>query len=213
MTLSREEGATRRAILNLLKTGGTKSAGDLSRELGLTQMAVRRHLYALERDGYVRMQPLRQGTGRPVHRYGLTEQSGELFPKNYAALALDLLGEADARNEEAIGLLFKGREQKLLGRYKPRMDGKQLREKVAELAEIQNAAGYMAVMEEIAAGSFELHEYNCPISQVADMYEQACNCELSLFQSLLEADVQRRDCLAKGGARCTYTIKEAHQDR
>ncbi|AJY77401.1 transcriptional regulator [Paenibacillus beijingensis] len=205
--MSREEGATRRAILNLLKIGGTKSAADLSQQLGLTEMAVRRHLYALERDGHVRMQPLRQGTGRPVHRYGLTEQSGELFPKNYAALALDLLGEAAAKDEAAIELMFKGREHKLLGRYKPRMDGRPLRERVAELAEIQNAAGYMAVLEEKAAGSYELHEYNCPISQVADTYQQACNCELSLFESLLEADVERRECLAKGGTRCTYTIK------
>lgn len=56
-------------------------------------------------------------------------------------------------------------------------------------------------------GTYRLHEYNCPIAQVANRYRQACHCEKQLFETLLDASVERTECLADGGARCTYAIK------
>jgi predicted hydrocarbon binding protein len=29
-----------------------------------------------------------------------------------------------------------------------------------------------------------------------------------MFQSLLEANVERTECLAKGGSKCSYTIRQ-----
>jgi predicted ArsR family transcriptional regulator len=202
------EGTTRGRILLLLKTNGRLSAGQLSSELGLTEMAVRRHMYALEREGSISVISVKQAMGRPIHTYELTMQADDRFPKNYNLLALDLLEEL-AEDPETAGLItrmFEGRQKKLLDRYEPRMIGKSLEQKVAELELIQNAGGYMAKAEDKANGQFILHEYNCPIAQVAGKYEQACSCELSLFESLLQTKVERTECLAKGGGRCSYTI-------
>ena len=71
--------------------------------------------------------------------------------------------------------------------------------------------GYMAEVEDGAdAGEeFVLHEYNCPIAQVAGRYQQACQCELALFRELLGTKVERTECLAKGGGKCTYRIGSA----
>ncbi|WP_274649840.1 helix-turn-helix transcriptional regulator [Paenibacillus humicola] len=204
------EGSTRQAVLMLLKTRGRMKAGELAKQLGITEMAVRRHLSSLERDGYIELAIVRQPMGRPTHMYTLTEQAERLFPKNYNALALDLLEElaGDPDTEALIDRLFEGRKRKLQSRYAARMEGKTLDEKVAELAAIQNDGGYMVQLDTDAEG-FTIHEYNCPIAQVAGRYQQACTCELELFEQLLDTGVERTECLAKGGGRCTYRIAKS----
>jgi len=205
---ARGDHSTRERILMLLKTGGRLNAGSLSSELGLTEMAIRRHMYALESEGSVNIVSVRQAMGRPLHAYELTAEADELFPKNYHMLALDLLGELadDPDTAALIDRMFDGRKNKLLERYEPRMAGKSLEQKVSELAAIQNAGGYMAEVEPQSDGSYILYEYNCPIAQVAGKYLQACKCELSLFKSLLDVPVERTECLAKGGGKCSYHI-------
>lgn len=205
---SRRDSSTRERILMLLKTSGRMNAGDLSSELGLTEMAIRRHMYTLESEGSISIVAVRQAMGRPLHAYELTAEADELFPKNYHVLALDLLDELadDPDTAALIDRMFEGRKKKLLDRYEPRMAGKSLEQKVSELAAIQNAGGYMAEVETKSDGSFMLYEYNCPIAQVAGKYQQACRCELSLFKSLLDVPVERTECLAKGGGKCSYRI-------
>ncbi|WP_258171342.1 metalloregulator ArsR/SmtB family transcription factor [Paenibacillus sp. R14(2021)] len=200
---ARQEGSTRQTVLTLLKTNGQMNAGELAKQLQITEMAVRRHLNTLERDGLIAPTIVRQAMGRPTHMFSLTEQAELLFPKNYHVLALDLLEELE--DPGTIDRLFEGRKRKLIERYAHRMEGKSLQEKVSELAAIQNDGGYM-VQVESSGNDLVLHEYNCPIAQVANRYQQACQCELSLFQQLLEAKVERTECLAKGGGKCSYRI-------
>jgi predicted ArsR family transcriptional regulator len=202
------EQSTRERILTLLKTGGRMSAGQLSQTLDLTGMAIRRHMYALEKEGSVCTVSIRQAMGRPLHAYELTKQSDELFPKNYHTLALDLLDELADDPDAAIWIdrMFEGRKRKLLARYESRMTDKSLDQRVHELAAIQNAGGYMVDVEPHGDGGYLLNEYNCPIAQVAGKYKQACQCELALFKALLDVPVERTECLAKGGGKCSYRI-------
>ena len=203
----RNEGSTRRQLLHLLKTKGESCVQDLSGTLGITAMAVRRHLHTLQRDGLVRVSLVRRTVGRPSYRYSLTERAQEMFPRNYAQLTLDLLDELQAMaGTGSVDRLFAARREKLEARYRERMRGKPLREKVAELAAIQNASGYMAEWDEDRDG-FRLYEYNCPVAAVANQYRQACRCERELFASLLDADVERTECLAEGDVRCAYVIR------
>ena len=204
----RHDGPTRQTVLKLLKTRGSATAGELARELGLTEMAVRRHLAALERDGYAEARPVKQPMGRPAYVYELTAEAEQFFPKNYHLLALDLLDlmEREEGRKGAAGQMFEARRKMLYQRHAGRMAGKPLPERIGELASIQNDGGYMVEVETASDREVLLHEYNCPIAQVAARYEQACSCELALFRDLLEADVERIECLAKGGNKCTYRI-------
>jgi predicted ArsR family transcriptional regulator len=200
--------STRKVLLTLMKTKGSLSVNEMAKELGITEMAIRRHLNTLERDGLIEAKLIRQAMGRPMHLYSLTLLADDLFPKNYHQLTLELLGELETEeSDNPVGQLFEGRKQKLLQKYKGRMEGKALAERVAELAEIQNNNGYMAKWETADTGHYVFTEYNCPIAQVAKQYNEACHCELSLFQNLLGADVERTECLTKGGNKCTYLIK------
>ncbi|MVO98450.1 helix-turn-helix transcriptional regulator [Paenibacillus lutrae] len=201
------EPSTRKVVMSLLRTKGPLSVGDLAKELGITEMAVRRHLNTLDRDGLIQSELVRQAMGRPLHMYSLSKQADDLFPKKYHTLTLDILEELVAEEgEEKLNRLFERREDKLADRYGPRMEGKSLPEKVEELAQIQNENGYMVSLEQAENGEMILNEHNCPISQVADQYSTACRCELNLFRKLLGVPVERTECLAKGGTKCVYRI-------
>lgn len=202
--------STRNQLLQMLKVSGSLHVSEMARQLGITEMAVRRHLHALERDGLVDTTLVRQAMGRPSHMYSLTEEAQFLFPNNYHGLTLDLLEEVEAETQDAdlVKRLFDRRKDKLVRRYQDRIQSGQLQEKVRFLAEIQNDSGYMAGWETgEAEGDYIIDEYNCPIAQVANRYEHACESELALFRELLDADVERVECLAKDGRRCRYVIR------
>ena len=59
--------STKDEILIMLKTAGSLTVSDISKELGITEMAVRRHLNTLERDEMIKSTLVRQAMGRPTH--------------------------------------------------------------------------------------------------------------------------------------------------
>ncbi len=199
--------STRNKIMQMIKTSGELTTKELTDQLGITGMAVRRHISILERDNLIESNTVRLPMGRPAAVYRLTAEAEDYFPKKYHSVALDLLAELEGEaGETMVNHLFDRRKATLMQRYEGKMRDKDLERKVAALSEIQNENGYMATWEK-NDNEYVLTEYNCPISQVANKYNHACNCELNLFESLLEADVSRTDCLAKGDKKCVYRIR------
>ncbi|RKD21723.1 transcriptional regulator [Ammoniphilus oxalaticus] len=205
--------STRNEILNMLKLHGSLTVSGMASQLQITEMAVRRHLNTLERDDLIASKMVRQAMGRPTNVYSLTEEADHLFPRHYSEFALDFLQDLEElEGQEKIKRLFDRREERMSEKYKKQVKGETLREKVSQLAELQNEKGYMVEVEEgPAGGSFILKEYNCPISQVAKEYNEACDCELSLFEKVLEAHVERNECIAQGEDKCVYVIKPINE--
>ncbi|GAA4723029.1 DeoR family transcriptional regulator [Brevibacillus fulvus] len=208
--MANENSSTRDQILHMLKMNGSLSVSDMAAELGITEMAVRRHLNTLERDNLIQSTLVRQAMGRPTNIYSLSENADELFPRNYSHLTLDFLRDLKELDGQAkIEELFKRRESRLEQAYLPKMEG-DLEKRVATLADLQNEKGYMVEWEkQEQADSFIFKEYNCPISQVAKEFQQACSCELSLFRRVLNAKVEQTTCMAKGGDKCIFHIHKA----
>ncbi|WP_228116190.1 helix-turn-helix transcriptional regulator [Fictibacillus phosphorivorans] len=207
--------STRDEIIYLLKRNKRMTVTEMAKSLGITEMAVRRHLNTLERDHVIETTLVRQAMGRPIHFYHLTASGDEQFPRNYSGLTVDFLKDIEEVSGTAtIDELFKRRENRLQDRYKDRMNTlTDFEQKVNELANIQNEAGYMVDWERGEdPDTYVLTEYNCPIAKVANEYQQACSCELSLFKRMLQTDaVERKTCMAKGGDYCCYVIKEEKQ--
>ncbi|QMV39918.1 helix-turn-helix transcriptional regulator [Cohnella cholangitidis] len=200
--------STRNRIMQMLKTSGELTTKDLTEQLGITGMAVRRHISNLERENLIESTTVRIPMGRPAAVYRLTDQADDFFPKNYHAVTLDLLAELEGEaGENMVNHLFDLRKTTLMNRYSGKMTNKDLESKVAALSEIQNENGYMATWEKSGDNDYTITEYNCPISRVANKYNHACSCELKLFESLLDAEVSRSDCLAKGDKKCVYHIR------
>jgi predicted ArsR family transcriptional regulator len=200
--------STRREILRSMRIKGGRTAQQLATELGITSMGVRRHLMTLERDGLVTVKTQHQPAGRPTFVYQLSEEGNDTFPKNYHLLATQILDAARVRAGEAhVEDLFAGRMDQLVAQYEPRMRGKDLAGRVAELARIQDENGYMAIWEKVQGG-YLLREQNCAIYRVACRFPEACQYEVELFRRLLDAEITRVEHQVKGDLACTYLVRE-----
>lgn len=212
-SVERQIQSTRRDILTTLKTDGGMTADELSDVLGITAMGVRRHLMTLERDGLVKYTPVQRGVGRPSYVYSLTELADDLFPKNYHQFANQLLDIiADMDGEGKVEQLFANRMERLRKAYAPQLVNKDLPQQLEELTRIQNANGYLAEWEQVDDETFVFVEHNCAIAQVAHACQFACDYELQLYDTLLNADeITRENHMASGQTSCRYRIVRRHE--
>jgi predicted ArsR family transcriptional regulator len=200
---------TRRRIVLALKQHGGLTAAELAEMLGITSMGVRRHLSTLERDHLVRYDLVQRGKGRPSYVYCLSAEAEGLFPKNYAALAKELLGYvADLEGDGQVIQLFDLRAQRRIRNARARLDGQPLRERVAGLAEILNSEGYLTEWQQVDGDTFLLSEHNCAVHDVAAEYRAACSSELTFLSAILpDADITREQHMMSGDRECTYCIR------
>ena len=206
--LTTQMPATRRRILIALKERGGMTADELAEELGISSVAVRRHLTNLERDRLVDHEQVQRGMGRPSYVYQLTEAAHQIFPHNYDQLAsyfLEVIQELFGH--EAVDRIFEHRTQELSQSYRPQVSGGSLPDRLEQLARLREAEGYMPAWEEQEDGIYVLHQYHCPILHVAEGCREACAHELDLFVDLLEAEVTRQDHQVAGDTECSYEIR------
>src|SRR5215210_5856027 len=85
------ERKTRRAIVKLLKTEGPLGSAQLAERLGLTAMAVRLQMYALQEEGLVAAEDRPVPVGRPAKFWRLTREADRHFPEAYAELCVALI--------------------------------------------------------------------------------------------------------------------------
>jgi predicted ArsR family transcriptional regulator len=207
--LLKTKTSTKDRILDILKKEVSLSVNDLTEQLSITHMAVRKHLASLEKDGLIRSVESKQPMGRPLQLYSLTEKGEKVFPKNYEGITLEFLKDIEEiHGEDSIDLLFKKRENRLTIEYSNRIQTNLMSEKMNEIVKIQNEKGYMASASPIDDNSFELVEYNCPIYSVAQEYKMACHCETEMFKTVLGADqVVRTSCKTDGDSHCKFFFK------
>src|SRR4029078_2014690 len=158
------ERKTRRAITKLLKTEGPIDSAQLAQRLGLTAMAVRQHLYALQREGLVASEERPVPIGRPAKFWRLTREADHLFPEAYAELSVALIDSVkDAFGDEGLERVLTSRCARQRVDYGKRIrPHDSLDRKLAELAKVRSEEGYMAEVRREEDGSFLLVENHCP---------------------------------------------------
>jgi predicted ArsR family transcriptional regulator len=203
---------TRRAIVQLLKQEGRLDAETLSSHLGITAMAVRQHLYALQDEQLVTYQEESRPMGRPAKLWQLTAAADRFFPEGYAELTLSLLNSVkQAFGEAGLDRLLEVRSQQQLESYNQQMKGKRsLKQRLNKLVEIRTNEGYMAEVQTQADGSFLLIENHCPICAAATVCTGLCAKELEIFQSILgdDTNIKRVEHIIAGERRCAYQISQ-----
>ncbi len=206
--LTTQVPATRRRILIALKERGGMTADELAEKLGISSVAVRRHLTNLERDGLVDHEQMQRGMGRPSYVYQLTETAHHIFPHNYDQIASYFLEAIqELFGQQAVQRIFEHRTQELAESYRPQVNGEYLPDRLEQLTRLREAEGYMPAWEEQEDGTFVLRQYHCPILHVAEGCSEACAHELSLFVDLLDAEVTRQNHQVTGDAECSYQIR------
>src|SRR5918911_3564607 len=206
------ERKTRRAIVKLLKTEGPLDSARLAERLGLTAMAVRQHLYALQSENLVAADSRPVPMGRPAKFWRLTREADRLFPEAYAELSVALIDAMqDAFGEEGLERVLASRCARQRSDYARRIrPADTLEKKLNELARVRTEEGYMAEIRRDADGSFLLVENLSPICAAATRCQGFCSTELDLFRSVLGpgVTVERAEHIIKGDHRCVYRVKE-----
>lgn len=206
-------GDTRASIVDLLRRQA-QSVADLAGQLDLSEVAVRRHLQVLERDGLVDAETVRRdGPGRPRACYTLTPRAERLFPDNSAQLANELLAYLEEEHgREALLGFIRWRAQRQGGRYAEALAVARPGNEVGRLAELLSDDGYLAEAEQVESADgrtvLELTQGHCAIKDVAEAHPEICAYETQLFSQLLGANVTREQTIAGGAPACVCHITD-----
>lgn len=199
---------TKEQILSLLKQYGSLTIMELSNELGITEMAVRRHVQTLERDKLIRSNVKKQTMGRPSKVYELAEQGENFFPKKYKEFSLEILnGLKEAGQEDLIKQILQKKREQFLEQYKLDHKHEALAEKLESLKRIQEREGYMPQIEK-QDGKVHFKELNCPYVEIAKAYPGICQAEREFIKKFLDADLTILSSMAEGHTCCHYSIQE-----
>jgi predicted ArsR family transcriptional regulator len=210
-------GDTRAQVVERLREGA-QSVADLAAHLGLSTVAIRRHLQVLERDGMVVAETVhRDRRGRPGAEYRLTARARRLFPDRSAELASELLSyiEQEFGRRAMLGFL-KWRTAKHQSRFALAADGENTASRAEGLAALLSQEGFAAEVEPITtpdgATTLKLVQGHCAIREVAEAHPELCAYEAAMFQTALGAPVSRRETIAGGADHCTCHITPTATD-
>ena len=181
---------------------------ELSMELEVSRNAVNQHLTSLENNEFVENVSLTNTGGRPSKVYTLTANGLELFPKHYALfsnLLIHWIKEKLGQKELKLCLTELGKQvsQEFLERVRRH---KNLDAKVNEVAVIMHELGYEARVDQKLKKSKEIIANNCVFHQLADECNEVCEMDLTLLSTLLDAKIEHKECMVRGGSCCRFGI-------
>lgn len=197
-------------ILRFLKFRGPQSTDSVARHLGITLPGARKHLQSLVRANLIGFSDETGQVGRPKRTWQLTPEAEKRFPDSHSVLTLEMIGAIRTIfGEEGLDRLIATRETEAVGRYRSALQNlADTAKKVAKLAELRSAEGYMADWQALPDGSFLLAENHCPICAAARICQGFCRSELAVFRAALGPNVvvQRAEHILVGARRCAYVI-------
>jgi len=207
MSLILDENPTRKKIIMLLKKSEHLTVAEMSKEMGITSMAVRQHLMSLEKRGIIYYTTRKYGIGRPVFLYKLTDKARDFFPKSYGPFVKEVLGIVERMDgRKKVRRIFEERMERILReRLSVLGNNGHAEERVSALAGMLESDGYM-VEYDVNNDHIELREYNCPIYSLVSDYPEACSFELEMYRQLLGDKVERIECQRDGAPSCIYMI-------
>ena len=193
----------------LLESRNGLSVDELAKALDISRTGVQQHFVVLERDGYIKKSTLNKTAGRPVTMYVITDKGNNYFPKQYAwfseLILSDLLEEIGPDRFKAY---MQKLGSKLADKLRSKFEGKNLNERVDELAMVMTDLGFQVKLDiEPETESPKMEAYNCIYHDLAQKHHEICEFDLALMSSLLDKKVEQSSCMAKGDCNCSFKIK------
>jgi len=207
VAISVTPSATQRRVLVALKRRGEATADELALDLDISSSAVRQHLSTLRSAGFITARQERGQTGRPADRYHATDLTEPLFVTPDVNLSLQLLEHLEEEDPDLVGRVLERRRRRLVEEAKDNLTGKTIDERVATVAELLDAQGYLADSDTLGDHEYRINLHSCALWAVATRYPQACTAELGFISDLLpDATVERVTHKTAGAHTCAYQI-------
>ena len=204
-----ESLTTHQKILKLLKKNRNSTMDSIAKELGISKMAVLKHIFRMEQDGLIERKSIKKKVGRPVSVFSLTEQGEERFRSSYADTIKNLISFLVDHGHRDLAVQFlRERYEMMQTEYAKSLSGLTYEKRLEKLSDLRDSAGYMAELKRIPSGMYELVEFNCPIFQIASVLDEACSLESMMFKNVLDSDVQTTHRVVEGRGYCRFLINK-----
>lgn len=203
---------TRRALMDYLKKHGATDATTLGEVFKISPMAVRQHLYELQKSGLVSFDSERRPIGRSMKKWFLTNSADGFFHDGHAELTVSFIDLVkNTLGPDALNKIVHARGEQQFKSYQQQSSSdSSVEEKLDQLAKIRSAEGYLAEVQKQKDGSYLLIENHCPICSAAKSCTGLCGAELSVFQKFIgsKASVTRTEHILEGSRRCVYKVSK-----
>ena len=191
-------------IIALLRQG-TRTIEELSTALGLTGNAVRGHITALERNGFVVPAELRRTSRKPAQAYAIRPEAEQRLSKAYAPVLAGLLQVLARKMDpaELRSVLQEVGEELGAGRSTSKSD----RIAAANAAAVVlNDLGGSIVVEH-QNGELNLRGDGCPLAEAVRVYPEACRAVEALVSRMVGAPVTEH-CAHGDRPRCSFRLAD-----
>lgn len=208
---------TRDEVVRILNERGEASVAELADVIGVSKGSIRRHMDIMVADGLLATRLERQGRGRPLTRYALSEAGEEQGSSEHYSRLLDRISPAlarlpseavDGRDGEAIlDQLFDEIANTIAEEHAPRVTAEHLDRRVEQVTDVLRAEG---ILDEVRDEGefFVLRNSGCPYRSTAEKTHACCAADRRAIELLLGAPVEQITTLAEGGERCEYIVRK-----
>ncbi len=202
-------GQRQRELLEkLLHRKSGLTIDDLAKQLGISRNAVQQHALSLEKGGYIEKGALTATGGRPVRVYILSKKGIDLFPKQYSWFSELLLNSLKSQlGTEGLEIKMHEIGKNLGESLKPKLAGMSLSEKIYAASEMMHELGFeteVTVKEGESLPVIKAH--NCIYHHLAMEFEEVCQLDRSLLESILDSTIDHQECIIRKGEVCKFKI-------
>lgn len=202
-----EAARSRDRILDLLLTSEEPMGVQaLAGSLGISRNAAHQQVMSLEREGLIERASAIRTKGRPSQGFRLSSAGKAAFPRQYALIAKQLLGELSRHlGPEELQQAMTRIGVTLAKGLPPGLPDKpdQL---VAGLADLMRELGYESRAIDGPDGP-EIEAHNCVFHDLAMADPAICEVDLALLRSASGREVEHRRCMARGERSCRFAFK------
>ena len=199
------DGPTRGQILALLRRR-QMTVDELAQAIGITDNAVRLHLAALERDGFVRGVGVRRegAVGKPATLYAVAPEAEAVFSKAYEPVLTTLLVTLAGRlGDRELSDLLRDVGRQLAATSVSA--SATLEQRVRAAATVLDALGADTEVEQSATAGFVLRGFACPLSRSVAQCPPLCGAVEELVAGITKARVQEK-CDRSDAPRCSFVV-------
>lgn len=178
----------------------------LAGSLGISRNAAHQQVMSLEREGLIERASAIRTKGRPSQGFRLSSAGKAAFPRQYALIAKQLLGELSRHlGPEELQQAMTRIGVTLAKGLPPGLPDKpdQL---VAGLADLMRELGYESRAIDGPDGP-EIEAHNCVFHDLAMADPAICEVDLALLRSASGREVEHRRCMARGERSCRFAFK------
>ena len=204
--MSIQSPSTDPEFLDLLRTTGPLSVAELADAMEVTPTAVRQRLTRLMSREIIQREALRNGRGRPKHRYWLTDKGMRMTGSNFTDLAMVLWKEVRGLEDPDLRRdMLRRIAQALANGYANQIQGNTPGERLHSVAEILAQRRIPTTVDDTSANP-TLTAHACPYQELAEQDHSVCTMERMLISELVGRDVKLTQCRQEGDELCRFQV-------